>query len=182
MLAVNTAGMLVRRGVLESLGGLDEDLPIFGNDIDFGWRAALAGHRTFVVPQAVVFHAEAAHRGIRRTPLTGRHTHYQERRAALLTSLANVSGRSFAWHYVRLFLGSLLRVLGFFAVRSVGEAFDELAAVLSVHGRPRQVLAARRERARRREGEPADVRHLLAPRVAALPARPRLRHRPGLRR
>ena len=92
VLAVNTAGMLVRREVLESLGGLDEDLPIFGNDIDFGWRAALAGHRTIVVPQAVVFHAEAAHRGIRRTPLTGRHTHYQERRAALLTSLANVSG------------------------------------------------------------------------------------------
>ncbi len=163
VLAVNTAGMLVRRRVLESLGGLDEDLPIFGNDIDFGWRAALAGHRTYVVPQAVVFHAEAAHRGVRRTPLTGRHTHYQERRAALLTSLANVSGRSFAWHFVRLFFGSLLRVLGFFAVRSVGEAFDELAAVLSVHGRPRQVLAARRERARRREGEPVDVRHLLAP-------------------
>ncbi|RYB91479.1 glycosyltransferase family 2 protein [Nocardioides glacieisoli] len=163
VLAVNTAGMLVRREVLEALGGLDEDLPIFGNDIDFGWRAALAGHRTIVVPQAVVFHAEAAHRGIRRTPLTGRHTHYQERRAALLTSLANVSGRSFAWHYVRLFLGSILRVLGFFAVRAVGEGFDELAAVLSVHGRPGQVLAARRERARRREGEPSDVRHLLAP-------------------
>ncbi len=163
VLAVNTAGMLVRRRVLESLGGLDEELPIFGNDIDFGWRAALAGHRTLVVPQAVVFHAEAAHRGIRRTPLTGRHTHYQERRAALFTSLANVSGRRLAWQYVRLFLGSLLRVVGFLAVRSVGEALDELAAVLSVHGRPGQVRAARRERARRREGEPADVRRLLAP-------------------
>ena len=163
VLAVNTAGMLVRRSVLESLGGLDEDLPIFGNDIDFGWRAALAGHRTLVVPQAVVFHAEAAHRGIRRTPLTGRHTHYQERRAALLTSLANVSSRGFAWQYVRLFLGSLLRVVGFLVVRSVGEALDELAAALSVHGRPRQVLAARRERADLRQGDPADVRRLLAP-------------------
>ncbi len=163
VLAVNTAGMLVKRRVLESLGGLDEELPIFGNDIDFGWRAALAGHRTLVVPQAVVFHAEAAHRGVRRTPLTGRHTHYQERRAALFTSLANVSSRSLPWHYVRLFLGSLLRVLGYLAVRSVGEALDELAAVLSVHGRPRQLLAARRERARRREGDPVDVRRLLAP-------------------
>ncbi|HEX5919284.1 MAG TPA: glycosyltransferase family 2 protein [Nocardioides sp.] len=163
VLAVNTAGMLVRRSVLEALGGLDEDLPIFGNDIDFGWRAALAGHRTLVVPQAVVFHAEAAHRGIRRTPLTGRHTHYQERRAALLTSLANVSSRGFVWQYVRLFLGSLLRVLGFLAVRSVGEALDELAAALSVHGRPGQLRAARRERARLRQGDPADVRRLLAP-------------------
>ncbi len=163
VLAVNTAGMLVRRRVLESLGGLDDELPIFGNDIDFGWRAALAGHRTLVVPQAVVFHAEAAHRGLRRTPLTGRHTHYQERRAALHTSLANVSSKSFAWHYVRLFLGSVLRVVGFLCVRSVGEALDELAAVLSVHGRPRQLLAARRERAQRRTGDPADVRRLLAP-------------------
>jgi GT2 family glycosyltransferase len=167
VLAVNTAGMLVKRHVLESLGGLDEELPIFGNDIDFGWRAALAGHQTLVVPQAVVFHAEAAHRGVRRTPLTGRHTHYQERRAAIFTSLANVSSRAFAWQYVRLFLGSLLRVLGYLAVRSVGEALDELAAVLSVHGRPRQVLAARRERARRRAGDPPQqeaVRRLLAPR------------------
>ena len=63
VLAVNTAGMLVRRRVLEELGGFDDQLPIFGNDIDFGWRAAAAGHRTVVVPQAVVFHAEAAHRG-----------------------------------------------------------------------------------------------------------------------
>ena len=166
VLAVNTAGMLVKRQVLESLGGLDEELPIFGNDIDFGWRAALAGHRTLVVPQAVVFHAEAAHSGVRRTPLTGRHTHYQERRAALFTSLANVSSRAFAWQYVRLLFGSLLRVLGFFAVRSAGEALDELAAMLSVHGRPRLVLAARRERAGRRGGDPPHheaVRRLLAP-------------------
>ena len=163
VLAVNTAGMLVRRRVLEELGGLDEELPIFGNDIDLGWRAALAGHRTLVVPQAVVFHAEAAHRGVRRTPLTGRHTHYQERRAALFTSLANVSSGALAWQFVRLFFGSVLRVLGFLAVRSVGEALDELAAVLSVHGRPRQLLAARRVRAARRRGDAADVGHLLAP-------------------
>ncbi len=163
VLAVNTAGMLVRRNVLEELGGLDTELPIFGNDIDFGWRAALAGYQTLVVPQAVVFHAEAAHRGLRRTPLTGRHTHYQERRAALFTSLANVSGRAFAWHFVRLFFGSLLRMVGFLAVRSVGEALDELAAVVSVHGRPLQLLSARRSRAARRRGEAADVSHLLAP-------------------
>ncbi len=93
VLAVNTAGMLVRRRVLDELGGLDDELPIFGNDLDFGWRAAAAGHKTVAVPQAVVFHAEAAHRGLRRTPLTGRHTHYQERRAALFTLLANSRSR-----------------------------------------------------------------------------------------
>ena len=63
VLAVNTAGMLVRLDVLRALGGFDAALPVFGNDLDFGWRAASAGYRTIIVPQAVVFHAEAAHRG-----------------------------------------------------------------------------------------------------------------------
>lgn len=163
VLAVNTAGMLVRRRVLEELGGFDDELPIFGNDIDFGWRAAQAGHRTMVIPQAVVFHAEAAHRGVRRTPLTGRHTHYQERRAALFTMLANAPGRALPWQLLRLFLGSLLRVLGYLVVRSVGEALDELAAVLSVYSRPRHLRAARRARAARRGSDTTDARSLLAP-------------------
>ncbi|MQW75681.1 glycosyltransferase [Nocardioides sp. dk4132] len=164
VLAVNTAGMLVRRRVLESLGGLDEALPLFGNDIDLGWRAAEAGHRTIVVPQAVVFHAEAAHRGLRRTPLTGRHTHYQERRAALFTLLANAPARSLPFRTVRLALGTLLRVLGFLLVRAVGESLDELAALISVYTHPGEVRAARRRRREQRDGPPVDVRELLAPR------------------
>lgn len=146
VLAVNTAGMLVRRTVLEQLGGLDPQLPIFGNDIDFGWRAAMAGHRTVVVPDAVVFHAEAAHRGLRRTPLTGRHTHYQERRAALYALLVNARRRSLLWLTVRLAFGTLLRMVGFLLVRAVGEALDELAALLSIYAHPGQVRAARRTR------------------------------------
>ncbi len=162
VLAVNTAGMLVRRSVLEELGGLDEQMPVFGNDIDFGWRAAAAGHRTLVVPEAVVFHAEAAHRGVRRTPLTGRHIHYQERRAALYTLLANASSRSLPWRVVRLALGTVVRMIGFLLVRQVGQALDELAAMVSLYGKPGVVLRARRDRKRRRPAAPADVRPLLA--------------------
>ncbi|WP_110182708.1 glycosyltransferase family 2 protein [Nocardioides solisilvae] len=163
VLAVNTAGMLVRRSTFERLGGLDEALPIFGNDVDLGWRAARAGVRTLVVPDAVVFHAEAAHRGVRRTPLTGRHTHYQERRAALFTLLANVEQRRLPWQVLRLLLGTLLRVLGFLLVRSVGEALDELAALVDVYRHPGRLRAARRRRAREQGVRPHDVRHLLAP-------------------
>ncbi len=43
--------MLVRRSVLTGLGGLDLQLPIFGDDVDFGWRAAEAGHTTIMVPR-----------------------------------------------------------------------------------------------------------------------------------
>ena len=163
VLAVNTAGMLVRRSVLEELGGFDEQLAVFGNDIDFGWRAAAAGHKTVVVPAAVVFHVEAAHRGVRRTPLTGRHTHYQERRAAMYTLLANARAWALPWQVVRLLFGTLLRVLGFLLVRSVGQAFDELAALVSLYGSPGQIRAARRERKSRRPAHEHDVRGLLAP-------------------
>ncbi|WP_028659679.1 glycosyltransferase family 2 protein [Nocardioides insulae] len=163
VLAVNTAGMLVRRRVLEELGGFDEHLPMFGNDIDFGWRAATAGARTIVVPAAVVFHAEAAHRGVRRTPLTGRHTHYQERRAALYTLLVNCRRRSLPFQLVRLLLGTLIRMVGFLLVRSVGEALDELAALASVYSRPGAVHAGRRERHGRQNTPPAQVRRLLPP-------------------
>lgn len=163
VLAVHSAGLLVRRDVLAALGGFDPQLPVFANDLDLGWRAAWAGHRTLVVPRAVVFHAEAAHRGLRRTALTGSHTHYAERRAALLTLLANCRARALPFLTVRLALGTLLRVLGFLAVRSAGEALDELAALVSVYARPGQVRAARRRRAAHRTADPAAVRRLLAP-------------------
>ncbi|QCC77847.1 glycosyltransferase family 2 protein [Nocardioides daphniae] len=163
VLAVNTAGMLVRRRVLEELGGFDDRMPVFGNDIDFGWRAARAGHSTYVVPQAVVFHAEAASRGLRRTALTGRHPHYQERRAALLTLLANVESRRLLGQTIRLLLGSLLRVLGLLGVRAVGQALDELAALLNIYTHPGVVRAARKERAARWGDSPRDVSALRPP-------------------
>lgn len=163
VLAVNTAGMLVRRAVLDELGGFDEQMPIFGNDIDFGWRAARAGHTTLIVPQAVVFHAEAAHRGLRKTSLTGRHTHLAERTAAIYTLLANSTAALLPFQLVRLFFGSMLRALGFLAVRSPGEAIDEFAAVLSVYLRPQTIIAARRARSPLAANDDR-VRSLLAPR------------------
>ena len=163
VLAVNTAGMLVRRRVLEELGGFDKQLPIFGNDVDFGWRAAAAGHTTMVVPQAVVFHAEAAHRGVRRTSLTGRHIHYQERRAALYTLLVNSRPWALPLQAIRLAFGTVLRMIGFLVVRSLGEALDDLAALVSLYSRPGEIFAARRERRGRHTADPKVVRRLLAP-------------------
>jgi GT2 family glycosyltransferase len=164
VLAVNTAGMLVRRRVLDELAGLDDELPIFGNDLDFGWRVAAAGHKTVAVPQAVVFHAEAAHRGLRRTPLTGRHTHYQERRAALFTLLANSRSRLWPLQAVRLLFSTLVRMLGFLAIRSPGQALDDLAAYLNVVAHPGELLAARRIRRAAASADPETIKELLAPR------------------
>jgi GT2 family glycosyltransferase len=162
VLAVNTAGMLVRRKVLEQLG-FDERLPVFGNDIDFGWRAARTGHRALVVPDAVVFHVEAASRGLRRTAVTTKSFRRAQRRAALYTLLANCSGRALPFQVVRLFLGSLLRAFGLLLVRAPGEAWEELEALASVYVRPDAVVAARRRRRKAATVPARDVRHLLPP-------------------
>lgn len=162
VLAVNTAGMLVRRSVLESLG-FDKRLPLFGNDLDFGWRAARAGHRALAVPDSVVFHVEAAHRGVRRTQLTGKHYRRGERQAALYTLLVNGSAAGLPFQAVRLLLGSMVRALGFLLVRSPAEALDELVAVVSVYGRPFRIVAGRRRRRAAAQVPHREVRHLLAP-------------------
>jgi GT2 family glycosyltransferase len=162
VLAVNTAGMLVRREVLESLG-FDERLPLFGNDLDFGWRAGRSGHRTVVVPDAVVFHVEAAHRGVRRNVVGGRRHRRAERSAALYTLLVNGSALALPLTAVRLFLGSLVRALGFLLVRAPGEALDELVALGTTFARPWRVVSGRRRRRRTATVPARDVRHLLAP-------------------
>jgi GT2 family glycosyltransferase len=160
VLAVNTAGMLVRRSVLESLD-FDDRLPVLGTDLDFGWRAARAGHRTLVVPDAVLFHAEAAHRGSRRTEVTGRRRRL-ERSAALYTLLVNCSALALPFVALRLLAGSLLRALGLLLVRAPGEAADELAALAVTYARPLRVLSGRRARRRAATVPAREVRHLLA--------------------
>jgi GT2 family glycosyltransferase len=54
VLAVGTAGMLLRRDVHELLGGFDPSFVEHGAALDLGWRAQLADHRVVVVPSAVV--------------------------------------------------------------------------------------------------------------------------------
>ncbi len=48
--------LMLRRAMLEELGGLDEGFPLYGEDIDLCYRAAKAGWERWYVPQAVVRH------------------------------------------------------------------------------------------------------------------------------
>ncbi len=162
VLACNTAGLLVRRRVLEDLGGLDETLPVLGGDLDLGWRAAAAGHTTLVVPDAVVFHAEATRRGQRPTAVAGRHPLREERRATVHTLLANGSGALLPLRVLRLTVGAVLRALGLLLLRAPGEAADEVTGLAAVLAHPGRLRAARA--ARGRPGRPSgQVAHLLAP-------------------
>lgn len=161
VLAVNTAGMLVRRDVLEKVG-LDQYLPVFGADVDFGWRVARAGYATRVVPDAVMFHVEASRQGRRESELVA-HPGRQARESAQYTLLVNSPGWTIPFRSARMVLGGLLRALGLLLVRAPGEAADEVAALLNIFSHPRRILRARRGRAEGATVSHQEVRHLLAP-------------------
>lgn len=56
VMAVGTAGALIRADVYRDLGGLDASAPALAADLDLSLRARLAGHRVVVVPEAKVRH------------------------------------------------------------------------------------------------------------------------------
>jgi len=54
------AFLMLRRHMLDELGGFDEGFRLYGEDIDLSYRAAKAGWERWYVPQAVVRHRHAA--------------------------------------------------------------------------------------------------------------------------
>ena len=154
-------------------------LPMFGNDLDFGWRAARPATGPWWCPRPWSSTPRPRTAGVRRTPLTGRHTHYQERRAALYTLLANVPGaRAAVAGWSGSFFGTLLRMLGFL-LRPLGRRGARRAGRAGLASTPAPARSARARQARRAgSGRPDDVRRAAGALVGALPARPRLRRRP----
>lgn len=61
VLAVGSAGMLVRVNVWDEVGGFDPVLGPFGDGLEFGRRVHLAGYRVIVAPKAVVEHVQDSH-------------------------------------------------------------------------------------------------------------------------
>jgi GT2 family glycosyltransferase len=54
------AFLLLRRAMLEELGGFDEGFRLYGEDIDLQYRAQLAGWERWYVPDAIVRHEHKA--------------------------------------------------------------------------------------------------------------------------
>ena len=165
VLAVSTAGMLVRRDVWDHLGGPDPALTHARDDLDLCRRAHLAGHRVVVVPSAVVAHAEATASGRRRR--SGRTTWPRsDRRDALHLRLAGSPAPVLPFVLLWTVLAAALRALGRLALKQPDRAADELAALVAVLVRPASWL---RTRGRLRIGRAVPVRA-----VRRLHAAPRL--------
>ncbi len=66
------AAALYRKSLFEEVGLFDEDFVSYCEDGDLSFRAQLAGHRCFYVPDAVVYHMGSASTGGKRSPTATR--------------------------------------------------------------------------------------------------------------
>lgn len=164
VLAVGSAGMLVRRDVWDELGGFDPVLSVFRDDIDFGWRVNQADYAVVLCPEAVVYHAEAAAHGRRRLSATRHRPHLADRRNALYVLLANAPASLLPLLFLRLFAGGIARSFGFLFGKQPALAAEELGAVLAVLGRPDRLIRGRARRRSTRRRSYSQLRALFPPR------------------
>lgn len=160
VLAVGTAGALVRRTFWDEAGGPDPALGPFGDGLDLSQRAWLAGQRVVVVPGAVVHHARASYQGLRdlssarpdpQTVPDPRRSFAARRRSQLFVWLTSTP-----WYWVPLVVLAVLalapvRALWRVATKEIGLVGAEMRAAAEVLARPAAVWRARRRhRATRR--------------------------------
>ncbi|WP_086852795.1 glycosyltransferase family 2 protein [Amycolatopsis kentuckyensis] len=166
VLAVPSAGSLVRRDAWDDLGGFDPGFPLLREDLDFGWRANAAGGVVLSVPLARVRHARAVTTGRRPADALPGALAAANRAHGLRVFLVNCSPFSFWLGMIRLPLLAVLRALAFVLLRRTGEARAEFAAVAYLLSGRGGLRAARAHR--RRNPRPGTVRGLFTGRGTRL--------------
>ena len=153
VLAVSTAGALIRRDIFEQLGGFDPNLDLFRDDVDFGWRLYSAGYAAISVSSAVAFHAEASANERRTVDVAEAFLHRPlllDRRNAAYVLLANSSWWRLPLLTVQLLLGAIFRATGFLFAKLPGYASDEILAVGTLFIHPGELFEARKVRRNQR--------------------------------
>src|SRR5215471_3328826 len=151
VVAVSSAGMLVRRDVWDEVGGFDAGLRLFREDTDFCWRVQAAGYRVRVVTSAVIYHVEATARNRRDDASAAPRRRRQDRRNALLVLAGNLPRRPMLSALAGNLVLSALRTMFFLLAKRPSAALDELAAYTSVAFHPLRLRSVRRLRARGRQ-------------------------------
>jgi GT2 family glycosyltransferase len=149
VLAVSTAGALIRRDVFEQLGGFDPNLDLFRDDVDFGWRLYSAGYGAIAVSNAVAFHAEASANERRSVDVAEAFLHRPlllDRRNAAYVLLVNSSWWRLPLLTIQLLSGSVIRSIGYLFAKLPGYAGDEILAVGALFLHPAELVTARKIR------------------------------------
>ncbi|WP_294177950.1 glycosyltransferase [uncultured Schumannella sp.] len=130
VLAVQTAGMLVRRAVYAEVGGFDPGLPHVDAGLDFCVRVRLAGHRVIRVARAHVARAVAPEDAARRTPASSSARRRLARTAQLHRRLVWAPGWALPVLWLALLPTAVLRAVGQLLAKRPGAVFGEIGAAL----------------------------------------------------
>jgi GT2 family glycosyltransferase len=167
VLFVSSCAMLVSRAALGRIGPPDERFRDQQEDLEFCWRARLAGFRVLMVPAAVAYHRGATHRGERPGAEGPPRARYLRERAALASILKNYGLLSLLWILPLYLIQGVIRVMVLAATRRFEDAYQVLAAwgwnVAHLPGTLRlrvraQAVRAIPDRVLRRSMAPAGIR------------------------
>ncbi|HEX9123592.1 MAG TPA: glycosyltransferase family 2 protein [Actinomycetota bacterium] len=128
VLYVSSCAMLVSRATWQRTGFLDERFAGRHDDLDFCWRARVAGFRVLMTPLAQARHLGAGAKGERREPARRRGNQYYAERAALAAMLKNYSALSLAWLLPLHVLFGIIRLAYLSLSRRFEDAYELLAA------------------------------------------------------
>ncbi|MDN4614442.1 glycosyltransferase [Leifsonia sp. F6_8S_P_1B] len=152
VLAVSSAGMLVRQSLWEELDGFDPALPTVDDGLDFCTRARLAGYRVTLVAQARVALGGDGVAGpnLSRKWSVRRRLAKERRAAQLHRRLAYAPGWAVPFHWLSLVPLGILRALLRLLRKEPGSMGGELLAAFRVAFSGMAVGNARRRLARAR--------------------------------
>jgi GT2 family glycosyltransferase len=146
------AAAMYRRSAFEAVGPFDEQYFAYGEDVDWAFRAQLAGYGARYVPSAVAYHIGSASLG----PRVSEFTLYQNWRNQIWVVAKNYPASALVRHAPDLILGQLAALLVAMHQRCLGEWLrawrDALAGLPAVLRKRRQVQSSRQRG--RRELEP----------------------------
>jgi len=114
--------MLLKKSLFLEMGGFDKDYFAYLEDVDFGWRCWLKGHKTYYIPQSTLYHKYGSTGGKRDTPF--RVFNVQKNR--LYNILKNFSLPNLLWGFIISAVFDLVRIFTFI----VHGDFSLISAVL----------------------------------------------------
>ncbi|MGZ8600122.1 MAG: glycosyltransferase family 2 protein, partial [Actinomycetota bacterium] len=128
VLFVSSCAMLVSREAWQRTGAFDERFAGHHDDLDFCWRARLAGFRVLMTPLAVARHRGATARAERPEEHRRRSSRYYAERAGLASMLKDYGILTLLWLLPVYAVLGLARLVYLAVSRRFEDAFDLVAA------------------------------------------------------
>ena len=130
VLFVSSSAMLISRAALERAGPPDERFSSFHEDLDFCWRARLAGFRVLMTPLARARHRGATASGARDSLHGGERARYHAERTGLAALLKNYGFLSLLWVLPAYAVQGVTKLV----LWSLSRRFDDVWQVLAAWG------------------------------------------------